>query len=466
MRKILSFVLVFAMLIVNCMVAFALNDDTRIIAMQNIRGIARCSDTLTPVLSENEFNFTLDKLFLSINGDSASIQTTVNNSFISFQPNLYESRLTINYGNQIFGVDTNVVSGYQLVRFTIEKNANVVNLITPNSHFAGNTVVTVVFQHLSTNTDYFFQFVANEIDFPTLSNKHLSNKSSSHSEKSGNADIDKADELLYYELANISSQRVENVIHSLKSIEDTSFGGQGSASVYDGMYSASLFDSKPISPSRGVIDHVDDDVFKSGPAGWSYNNTGYVSTGTNEVTDYAYAIHKTLDSYTGNITSFIATYQVVANFNWSSQQFSQGFIVTNNRWFVYLPTTFVLHEFVYPQVYCMRVMADAHTTISANNQAGHFSTYSTSSTSRTSIQSYIFSILLGVVPGLDVVTAVFQSGTTQTGAIFTCPNYTKSLDARAKELLNPGDQVTVVGTGTDITNFNYSYNYSTTLLNY
>jgi len=118
--------------------------DENGVIFTDVIGVARASDIYTPIVSSNEFNYTLNTLSIVVDGNSASIRTEVGGVQVEFNPTLQQSRLGFNSANQLFGVD-NVPSGdFQLISFLIEQNADSFNLITPNLNFIGNTVVTIV----------------------------------------------------------------------------------------------------------------------------------------------------------------------------------------------------------------------------------------------------------------------------------------------------------------------------------
>ena len=347
MRKVLGAILFISMIIDLTQPLFVRANQNVIeneIIVNDIRGIKyEYSESAKAVETENDFNYILENISLEIDNSNVKIETTLDEQDISLIVPLYKSQLGYNAENTFYGISLESDVKYRLLKFTIECNANEISLLKPNEEMAGNTVVTMAFYNTDNNNLYYFQFVCNSLEIPYLP--------------------DSDSDMVQYELANFAARPYEDVIREYDSLNysfsteaDIEIDGGFLDSTYtilqqalDDIYIRSeesraidelveACKSGPISlntKGRSLVPDIPDSVYSSQVYGWEHENGEFVQEGSNAKRANGYTIYHMPDTTSGNVLNYVMRFEDVMNYNFSSQQFINSWIITHNIWVQY-----------------------------------------------------------------------------------------------------------------------------------
>lgn len=472
LRKIISVLI--SILLVSLMVIpiSAETNSNHNIEINNAKGVMRSLDSKIGIIeSDKEFNYTLDKLNLALNGITMNIKTKIDDNEIEFNPKLHQSTLGYNAENTIFGIDSEISSGYQLTKFTIEKNASTFALMIPNKYMEGNTVVSLAIYNTSSNQNYYFQFIANEYNLINIKNDYTDNEKTN---------------LVDYELANFAAlpyKRVKQDIESLNiEIENSKTQKTTTSKILSDVSSSQKLNNSteaeiidqlleqckngPIKmSSKALVPDIPDYLYQVQNEGWSENKSDYIDEGTNASRLTGYSIYHMPDSYSGNVLNYVMRYESILNFNWSSQQFIHSFKITHNIWVQYNEGENISYIFD-DRDWNSRIITVADVSIKTDTQDGYFTHFSSSSISQGSLAKKILRAMIAWVPKLSTLATSYDtisSGTKlETGSLHPTEKYAKEVKATKDKLQYSNDHITiqVVATGVNSVEFNYKYTTS------
>ena len=190
---------------------------------QNISGVYRTSNDHEKIVETlDDMNYTLDSIKLKTEGNSLLIQTNINNEDLLFDTMLYPSQIGNNTKNKMIGVvQSKNNNKYDILKLTIEKNADESTLLAPNMNLYGKTVVSFAVYNKVSLEKYYIQFAIDNYDFDTAYNIAKSHLNQNNINVDGLLDI----EISYFSLTP-----KENFINTFNAIEEMTFENSNSVS--------------------------------------------------------------------------------------------------------------------------------------------------------------------------------------------------------------------------------------------
>jgi hypothetical protein len=466
MKKLISMLLVAVMVLGLSGSVFAeggvvTQDTTDIHTYLDIMGASIASGNgITSIDDESDLNSVLEYVKISVADDSAMIETVVEGNVVTYSPQLYQNQLGYNAENMAYGIDENLSSNIQLVRFTIEKNATLYSLLTPNQYMIGETVVSLGFYSQSNSTTYTYQFIANELT-------------------SLNAVVSDAD-MVAYELANYGAQPVQSVKQDMESF-DVTFESETQVESSDtesgigiSAFSAPIVDDngEPIKSeesklidqyiemskegpidlnprNRALVPNIPDYVYSNNVYGWEGYDPGYNSNGM----EIGYVVYHMPMIDFGNVMNYVSRYEVSTNFNISSQQFIHSFTITHNLWIQYFGTTGQSIIFDDRPGNARLVYEIQALDIRSATPSGYFTHMDNTSRLSSSFVSRVVSVAVGWTSVLSNMYDTYLTLSTSqfaTGTRHPLPLYSRSLNVQQNSLVHPYDHLTVMGYGRNI----------------
>jgi hypothetical protein len=481
LKKVISIALSFLMILsINSFDVQASSDGTekhndQMFVMEAVEGFAIPKSQETVEIESSSIpNSRLEYVNLSINFENANLETIIENQVVVFKPRLHQNTLGNNFENSIFGVDETVVSGIQLVRFSVERNTEEFSLIKPNFHMKGKTVVSLGFYSYGNDTTYLYQFAVDELSIPTVGESDLSENI-----------------LVEHELANFAGKPYQEVSAEMQEFEfsfevenisvtgeqvnnsrmhDFSKSGNTEFDILEKTPEELLFDQYIEASKKGaislesgrnarnVVTGIPDSLYKTRKSGWTTTAPAYV--GGNSI---GYAIYHMPAIGSNNTLNYVARVQASTNFNWNSQRFISSFKITHNVWVQYIASSNSVYIFD-DRAWNARLDFEAEVFLSTpNNKTGYFTHYSPSSISNNSKLSRIANASIIWIP---YVSSGIESWNTLTdakrvtGTTHPLNLYTKRLDGTQSRLQYPNDHVTIEGIGKNINEITYGYSYT------
>lgn len=471
MKKILSFAVVLTMItaFAQPMLVTASENIENEIVIDQVPGISREQMTeVDPVQTEAEFNYTLDSIRLNINGNEAFVETDINDKHVVFHPTLHASQLTYNANNTVFGTSSEISENFQLYKFTVEENADGASLMKPNLHMAGNTVVSLAFYSMDDNQIYYFQFICNDIQMPS--------------------NLETEPEMAEYEMANFAAQPYEEVKEDLDSVDleinedvlvekpeempleevvpieealtDIMAPSKESQKL-DAVIKRCEDGPVSVDPrSRALVPNIPDSLYKSQTSGWQTKKNAYVAEGSNAKRSNGYVIYHMPDYMSGNALNYAMRYEAVVNYNWSAQRFIHSVRITHNLWVQYIKSqnkTYIFDN----RAWNARITTEGTSYVESTAKKGYFTHFEQSAISQGSMVGKVLNTLISWVPYLGQVQQLsdtFTSGTKiTTGTVQPTSKYAKRVSSTVKNLIRPGDHITIVGTGSSVNSFTHGY---------
>jgi len=446
------------------------------LVFSTIKGSAILQSQETALIeSSSDLNSVLEYVNLSMSAGKAKIETVIEQEVVIFEPQLHQSMLGNNAENSIFGIDETIVSGIQLVKFSIEKEVEEFSLLKPNFHMRGQTVVSLGFYSNNSDTTYIYQFVANELNALKVI--------TSESELLEN-------ELVEYELANFAGKSCQEVSDEMQTFEfsfqsedmpatgeqiDNSralmFLKAGTPEfnilektpeelVFDQYIEASKKGAISLESernARNVVTGVPNSLYRSSKSGWTTTAPAYKNGSS-----IGYVVYHMPAIGSKNTLNYVARFQVNTNINWNSQQFIHSFKITHNVWVQYIASSNRVYIF---DDRASNARLDFKPTIyltAPYNKTGHFTHYSPSSVSTKSKLSRIANAVIIWVPYASkgkAMTDILTSAKRTTGNTHPLNNYTKDIEGSQGKLIHPNDHVTIHGYGKNINSISYGYYY-------
>ena len=479
------------------------------VTYRNVKGIKRTIDTedteANIVRSANEFNYTLKELSLSINGNSAKVQTAIDGMPVKFNLDLYQSQLGFYPENQVFGLTSETSSGFQLTMFTIEKNSDTFNLIEPNFHLAGSMVISLTFYNGDKDMYYYFQFKADGLNFPALAQENRNND----------------DPMMgLSELANHIGQPLEAVLESFREIEGQEiafeFEGATAAPIGDGeaesfgsmmAYDAGLFSTEdegidfkspesmkfdrliemtrngpismnsagPVALSNLLIDGVPNSVYGkgSGPYGyssWSNDWSFYRNKYNNPYFWWCdgYSVYHAYQMMTGNVLNYVMRFEHTVQIYGNNQSgyASSTFKITHNTWVLYESRTGRFSFTPLSTSAMLRITPSLKFTTPVN-QSGIFTQYKIEVKRATNPAATAVAVLLHFANNRinainTILTAVIGNNQLNQNHAFSASRggFGKAAEASYSYIRSPEDNFMLTVQGVDVSWYYWSFNYS------
>lgn len=170
-RKIVAILIATSVLVSNMTIVQA-NQQEEVVEMKhflinNIDGVYRKPDMPSKIIEKDEdMNFQLKQVELTLNNNTLSIQTNIDNNELDFEMVLYPSQMQINANNKLLAIsNNNTNTEFEILKFTIEKNADESNLLETNIELKGKTVVSFAIYNTTTLEEYYVQFPIEDLDF-------------------------------------------------------------------------------------------------------------------------------------------------------------------------------------------------------------------------------------------------------------------------------------------------------------
>jgi hypothetical protein len=427
----------------------------------NIQGVALLEDIETEIFSTNDFNSVLEHITLRMEGETAEIEATFEGRVVTFEPQLYQSRLINNAENSIFGIDERVSEGIQLVQFSVEENTEEFSLMLPNLHMIGETVVSLAFYSSIDQITYAYQFVANEISIPKLAETLVD-----------------ADELAGYELANFGGVPYHELAEEMASLDvdfdlDVEVVGVDEVDTlstditslsrtlvppaslseisYESIKENLLFDSYIerskegsifVGDGRGrnLIPGIPNSLYRRQTHGWTTSFGSYVNR---VATGYA-VFHMPAVGTSRNTLNYVARVQAIYNRN--GQDHIHSFMITHNVWIQYIASSnriFIFDD----RPFNARLEFEGTVWMrTPNNENGHFTHNAFSSISSASRLSRVMEAAIIWIPhvssGRETWSAL-SSARRATGSWHPISSFSKYGEAKQNKLRRPGDHVTL-----------------------
>ncbi|MFR4987167.1 MAG: hypothetical protein ACLUCH_07220 [Lachnospirales bacterium] len=453
---------------------------------QNLLGVRRMPNDKEKIIETlDDMNYTLDNIELKTTSNFLSIKTNINNENLQFDTILYPSQVGNNTENRMIGIiNNNNNDKYDILKLTIEKNADESTLLIPNMYLYGKTVVSFAVYNKMSLEEYYVQFAIDDYDFDTIYNIGTLYLNQNNVDK---------DELFNIEVAYFTLNPKKDFINTFNSIEEMEFGNSTSVSVYnqfgkdeniiqdlEGKFIDQIIDiskEEPIDLSQttySLIQDIPDYLYKTQVNGkWTNGDTGYDSRG-NLV---GYTIYHMNDSYSGNVLNYVLRYYCANRINWNSNEFETSFNLSHNIWVEYIKNSNSVYIFD-DRASNARILIDPTIKMSVNtnkDKSGYFVSRMTNAHKNGSKAKNIAEIVIGYVPYISDIYKSYQTFTKGTSVgnnskIWFESNYTKEVNAKIDNLkYAPNGRgysqdfigITVYGNGVNSLNYGYSFNCRT-----
>ena len=460
-------------------------DTQKLYSYQNLLGVHRIPNDKEKIIETlDDMNYILDNIELKTNENFLSIKTNINNEDLQLDTILYPSQVGNNTKNRMIGiVQNNNNDDYDILKLTIEKNADESALLIPNMHLCGKTVVSFAVYNKISLEEYYVQFAIDNYDFNTIYNiatQHLNQN-----------DVD-IDELFNIEVSYFTLNPKEDFINTFNSIEEMDIENSASISIneqfqkdefviqdLEGKSIDTLIDiskNAPISLSQetySLIPDIPDYLYKKQVNGkWTNGDTGYDSRGN----IVGYAIYHMSDSYSGNALNYVLRYFCTSRVNWKSNEFETSFNLSHNVWVEYRKNTNYIYIFE-DRPYSAKIVASPTIKISVDtdkDKYGYFVSRMTNAHKNGTKAKNIAEIVIGYVPYLSSIYKNYQTVNKGTAVgndskIWFESNYTKEVNAKMTELkYAPNNRgysqdyigITVYGDGVQAISYGYSANFN------
>lgn len=447
----------------------------------NILGVYREGNTSEKIVkSKEDMNYILDNLDLNFDNDTLTISVNLEGQQIDFQTVLYPSQLGNNTENKILGIINNSGnSTYDILKLTIEKNADSSSLLVPNFYMEGNTVLSFALYNKFTLEEYYFQFPLEEdfnfdIVYTNATNNLMANPSVS-------------DDVMDTEISYFTLQPKTEFKKTFKAINEITMGKETTTSSNNTMIEEiedlkgqsideliNISKEEAISLSNqtySLIPNIPDSLYKVQQNGtWSNGDTGFDSSG-NLV---GYTIYHMNDSYSGNALNYVLRYYVSSRFNWSSNEFETSFNLSHNIWVQYIKSSNLVYVFD-DRASNARILMSPEINMKINtakDSDGYFVSRMTNANKNGSKANNIAQLIIGYVPYLSDVNNIYQTLTSDTATgnnskTWFESSYTKEVKAKINNLkYAPNDKgysqdyIGMTIWGNNVNSVNHGYNWT------
>lgn len=452
-RKIVAILIATSVLVSNMTIVQA-NQQEEVVEMKhflinNIDGVYRKPDMPSKIIEKDEdMNFQLKQVELTLNNNTLSIQTNIDNNELDFEMVLYPSQMQINANNKLLAIsNNNSNTEFEILKFTIEKNADESNLLETNIELKGKTVVSFAIYNTTTLEEYYVQFPIEDLDFERV----YDDADFHFSEDNIDTDV-----VLNTEIAYFSLQPLDDFTQSFSTIDDMNFGNSESASVDNEDSNSELIqdlqgetldrmieDSKnePIDLSLqtySLISNIPDSVYKKQTNGtWTNSTTGYDKEG-NMV---GYTVYHMNDSYSGNVMNYVLRYYCTSKFEWNSNEFQTSFNLSHNVWVQYIKSKNSVVVFDDRASNArIKISPEIHISVdTSEDKDGYFVSRVTNAYKNGSMATKIARLIIGYVPYLKDVDKIYttlsdKKYTENNNRKWFEKNYTKEVRAQIKDI--------------------------------
>ena len=420
--------------------------------------------------AKKEPDYIVDKVKLTVEGGIAKIETEITGEKVEFNPKLYRSQIVADSTNAIFGIDTNLSSGFRLTRFIIENEVEMPKLMNLHKDISKVNTIRLAFYNTINNKNYYLQFDTDQLD-------------------TSNIQAEEAD-IAIYELANFAAipyEKVDADFHSLSMEYESESSASAETSIeFQNLKKDNHFnknfevleeseDSKIINllreqtknttkdfsyKSTSLPPNIPDYLYKSGTYGWEHKEFGYKKEGENASRNIGYYIYHMPVADSKNVLNYVMRYETVANYNFISQQFIHSFKITHNLWIKYLSHSNEVYIFD-DRPSNARIVVETDNFVKTNDNKAYFTHFQTSSITQGSLLMKIVRAVIGFVPKLGKATVLYEeisSGTKiETGSWHPTDRYAKEIRVKINNLIHPNDHSTVLGLGTSVKHISYGY---------
>jgi hypothetical protein len=348
---------------------------------------------------------------------------------------------------------------------------------------AGNTVVSLVFYDKLENTNHFFQFEANSLDFPVLDGgrtfdtdvifetdsimdlRELANQFGTPIDHVVESFLEVVGDEIELEVSPVlraSAAETSDVNIPQRNIEDfdvTSFSEPAEAVEIRNLIELTRQGPISLTPmGRQLPPAIPQWLYSSG-TGWSHGNTNWRSiAGGHEIVFYS--VHRDTNPWTGNIFNH-AMQGVFTGRNLHNNQQRISFVVSHNTWVLW--ERFSNRISVQNRTAAELMEVNPVIFIETNDLRGRFVSYRIDAIRSTSSVSNIFSAVMHFAPvqvGAFWTALNERAGGTQTDNVLhhTTPN-TKILTARINMLTRPQNHLTLTVDSMELQWFNFNFTY-------
>lgn len=463
------------------------NDNTKEeYSYQNLLGVYKKPNEEKIIETLDDMNYTFNNINLKADSNLLSINTNINNEHLKFDIILYPSQIkNDNIKNKLIGIIKNSnTDNYEILKLTIEKNADESSLLIPNMKLYGKTVVSFAVYNKTSLEEYYVQFEIDNYDFDNIY---------SIAEDFLNDHNINTDELFDTEIAYFSLTPKEKFISTFNEIDKMEFKNSNTVSVYDNLIKNTniiedlegkninklieISKEQPISLSQStysLIPDIPDYLYKKQLNGsWTNGNTGYDSNGN----IVGYIIYHMNDPYSGNVMNYVLRYYCTARINWNSNEFENSFNISHNIWVQYIKGNNSVYVFD-DRAWNGRILVDAKINLAVNpknDSKGYFVSRMTNANKNGSKISRISRIIIenapyvSAGPGLwETFTTNSNSSTSNNSKIWFERNYTKKVFAEIDDIkygenrrgYTP-DYIGITVWGNNVSSISYGYEYIT-----